>query len=207
MTEFNISPIEFLNIIHKLKALPRQGWISKVPKADIESISDHAFGVSFLAVTLLPLENQMRTPETRLNHVRCLEKAILHDVGEGLYFDIDLTLKNLLGAKKAIEIKGELDEASELEIQNSFYQFQQRFDIRNEIKLNFYSSKGSMSEEDHFVKFLDLLELYLQTNYYLTQGLLSEKNASSFLHGTREGLEKYKSRIKICEKLLLALLD
>lgn len=204
MAQFNsdINTIEFFSIINRLKALPRQGWIGKVPKGDIESISDHAYGVAFLAVTLIPIENQLRDPDEKLNNLVCLERAVLHDIGESLYFDIDNTLKLLLGTKKASEIKIKLDEKSESAIQHSYDDFQQRLGVNNRIKLNFYTSEGHLSEEDHFVKFLDLFELYLQTKHFLSRGLITTKDSASFLQGTKEGMEKYKSKIKICKKLL-----
>ena len=98
----------FYNILHKIKQLPRQGWIGKVTSSDIESVADHSFGVSFLALIMISFENNLRNHENQLDKLSILEKAILHDIGESLYFDTDKTLSHLLGISKANQIKTEL---------------------------------------------------------------------------------------------------
>lgn len=71
--------IELLHTIGKLKELKRAGWVlRKVP--DSESVADHSFRTSLMALLL--------ADTLKLNKNKCVQMALIHDIGESLVGDI-----------------------------------------------------------------------------------------------------------------------
>lgn len=64
---------EFLRIVGRLKKLPRTGWIEARIR-DPESVADHSFRTTILAMVLSDLEG--------LNTEKVIRMALLHDVAE-----------------------------------------------------------------------------------------------------------------------------
>ena len=62
----------------KLKETPRAGWINSGLK-NVESVAAHSWGVSYLALILMPEE---------MDKERILSMAIFHDLGEAIIGDI-----------------------------------------------------------------------------------------------------------------------
>ena len=62
----------------KLKEISRAGWINSGLK-NVESVAAHSWGVSYLALILMPEE---------LDKERILSMAIFHDLGEAIIGDI-----------------------------------------------------------------------------------------------------------------------
>jgi len=65
-----------------LKGLYRQGWLKRgVPEGRAESVADHSFGTALLAVLLA--DTLRIDPEfTGLDRQRCIEMALVHELGE-----------------------------------------------------------------------------------------------------------------------------
>ncbi|WP_304223603.1 HD domain-containing protein [Gracilinema caldarium] len=74
--------------IMDLKGLFRQGWLKRgVSEARAESVADHSFGTALLALLLADRLGQ--TEEfAGLDRLRCLEMALVHELGEVYAGDI-----------------------------------------------------------------------------------------------------------------------
>lgn len=84
ITNKNINPLIqlYLNFNH-LKELYRQGWLLKGVKTEkCESVADHLFGVTFLALIL----SEEYFP--KVDKLKLLEMALIHEVGEIFIGDI-----------------------------------------------------------------------------------------------------------------------
>ncbi len=101
--------LDFLLNITKMKTLPRTGWISHgVSLHDVESVADHTFSSCAISMLLTDLE---RKRGVRVNIVRVLRMAILHDLSESLTFDISKAYLDYLG-RRGEAIKAELERAA-----------------------------------------------------------------------------------------------
>ena len=74
----------FFHPVYRLKELFRQGWIGKVPSSEIESVADHSYAVSLIALVLVPIENELRNKSSvqlnLLNKLEVIEKCLVHDL-------------------------------------------------------------------------------------------------------------------------------
>jgi hypothetical protein len=68
----------FLQIIYRLKATKRTGWLNYGVQ-DAESISDHMYRMGIIT---------MLTSDSSLNRDRCTKLALVHDMAEALVGDI-----------------------------------------------------------------------------------------------------------------------
>lgn len=86
--------------------IPRSGWISHgIGLQDVESVADHAFSTSTIAMLLADMEARNGA---RLDVERVLRMALLHDLAEALTFDISRSYLEYLGtAGEAIKRKVE----------------------------------------------------------------------------------------------------
>jgi len=101
--------MDFVSSLIKLKNVPRSGWISHgVAFRDVESVADHSFAASALAMLLADSEVQSGR---RVNVERVLRLALLHDLAETLTFDISKLYLEYLGTKGEV-MKRELEEAA-----------------------------------------------------------------------------------------------
>ena len=92
-----------------MKAIPRTGWISHgVRLQDVESVADHTFSTSTLAMLLADLECE---EGRRVDVERVLRMALLHDLAEALTFDISKTYLEYLG-KNGEAIKRKVEQAA-----------------------------------------------------------------------------------------------
>ncbi len=186
--------LDFFNPIYRLKELFRQGWIGKVPSSEIESVAEHSFAVASLALVLVPIENELRKkskkPMRMLDKASIVEKALIHDLPESQYLDLDKSFNSLLSPEEYLNFKTLLDTKAETKIQENFNSFSEAiFSLKKE---NILPSMNSYdTEEDKFVKLLDVIELYFQTSQYLSKKFISEEFADPFLDSTRTKIESF----------------
>lgn len=81
---------EFLRIVGRLKKLPRTGWVEARIR-DPESVADHSFRTSILAMVLSDLEG--------LNTEKVIRMALLHDVAEAETGDLTPEAKAGMGGE------------------------------------------------------------------------------------------------------------
>ncbi|MGD2103769.1 MAG: HD family hydrolase [Anaerolineae bacterium] len=75
------SALAFLLRVNQLKLVPRTGWFMR-GIADAESVSDHSFGVAFIALILAQIA------EEPVDTTKLLTMALLHDLPEVVLGDI-----------------------------------------------------------------------------------------------------------------------
>ena len=101
--------LDFVSSLSRIKMIPRSGWISHgVSLQDVESVADHSFSTTVLAMLLADLE---AANGRKVNIERVLRLALLHDLPETLTFDISKTYLEYLG-RRGQSIKSELEQAA-----------------------------------------------------------------------------------------------
>jgi len=85
----------FISDVGMLKMIPRTGWISrKIGLQDVESVADHTYSASTLAMLLADMEASRGHP---VDVEKVLRMALLHDLAEALTFDISKAYLEYLG--------------------------------------------------------------------------------------------------------------
>jgi putative hydrolase of HD superfamily len=88
---------DFIANLTRMKSIPRSGWIGhSVSLQDVESVADHTFSTCALSMLLADLEMD-RGLGVNVEHV--MRMAVLHDLAEGLTFDISKEYLEYLGTK------------------------------------------------------------------------------------------------------------
>ena len=71
---------EFFKITTNLKKIPRKGWTTKLGISSPESVADHTFSMSTIAMVLADLQ--------KLNTEKVLKMSLLHDIAESITGDL-----------------------------------------------------------------------------------------------------------------------
>ena len=137
---------DFFFQIAGLKNLPRTGWKVKLNVENSESVAEHSYMMSVMAMVLSDIKE--------LNTEKILKMSILHDWAESKIGDF---MPNEISREK----KTELEEYAMSEILD---------DLPSKIKNDYYDIwndyKDSSSKEAKFVHELDRLEMALQGKIY-----------------------------------------
>lgn len=82
-SKFNItSYLELYRLIHKLKHLPRQGWVNNhVPK--VEMVASHMYRMTLMAMTA-----PISMIGDGIDVMHCMKMCLVHDLGESIVGDI-----------------------------------------------------------------------------------------------------------------------
>lgn len=72
------SIVEFARLCGLVKHVKRAGWLMYLQKEDVESVADHSCRMAMLTMALRG---------KGVDQGKCLEMALIHDVGEGLVGD------------------------------------------------------------------------------------------------------------------------
>lgn len=80
---------EFLQVVGKLKAARRSGWVSQVDIEEPESVADHSFRCAIIAMCICNL--------TDVDVERLVPMLLLHDIQEAVTGDFDSLKKKELG--------------------------------------------------------------------------------------------------------------
>lgn len=137
---------DFFFQIAGLKNIPRTGWKMKLNLQDSESVAEHSYMMSVMAMVMADLKN--------LNTEKILKMTILHDWAESKIGDF-------MPDEITIEKKTELEEYAMTELLDELPPTMKDnyFDIWNDYKEN-------LSNEARFVHELDKLEMALQGKIY-----------------------------------------
>ena len=137
---------DFFFQIAGLKNLPRAGWKVKLNMKDSESVAEHSYMMSVMAMVL--------SDTKELNTEKILKMSILHDWAESKIGDF-------MPDEITNEKKTELEEYAMTEILD---------DLPTKIKNDYYGIwndyKDNLSSESRFVHELDKLEMALQGKIY-----------------------------------------
>src|SRR3972149_6492956 len=82
--------VEFLQIVSQLKKAKRSGWISQVGVKDPESVADHSFMCTVLAMCIGDIND--------FNVQKIMRMALLHDIHESIIGDYDQYAKEKIGS-------------------------------------------------------------------------------------------------------------
>ena len=137
---------EFFYQIVNLKTTQRSGWQSKLNLSDSESVAEHTYMMSVMAMVLSDIKN--------LNTEKIIKMSLLHDwaeskIGDFMPDEVTNEEKSMLEDKAMADILSILPNKIQNDYQNIW---------------NDYSSNISL--ESKFVHQLDKLEMILQAKIY-----------------------------------------
>jgi len=150
----------FFHSILQLKSLKRAGWVSKVRIENGESVADHTFSMSALAMLLSDMLG--------LDTQRAMKMAVLHDLAESIvgdYMPGDIADKQKI-AKEKKAMKSILAGLPK--------------NIRTEYEKIWHEYLQDRTAVSKFVHRIDKLEMALQAAQYEKQGYDSELLAPFF---------------------------
>lgn len=82
--------IELMSLVERLKLTRRTGWLRHgVPVAEAESIADHMYRMSLIAMLQLPDAVQLLSGDSvKVDRQRCVKMALVHDMAECIVGDL-----------------------------------------------------------------------------------------------------------------------
>lgn len=177
----NNSLMQMLTQVGKLKTLPRTGW-GMVGIKDAESVSDHSFRVSFMAMLI--------AQEYDCDQLKLIKMALVHDVGESIAGDDVLNIGTQQVASK--EDKHAKEKAAMQEI------FGANFSEYYKLWAEFEAQE---TREAIILKQIDKLEMMLQALEYERAGYPADELDEFWEYGDGwfEGkeLEKMYKELKV----------
>lgn len=147
--------IYFFNFVIGLKKVRRSGWIFKAGIGSSESVADHSFSLSVMAMVFSDLQG--------LNTERAIKMAIIHDLAESITGDImpdeiSHRAKEILENKAMASILKKLPKS-----------------LRSEYSQIWDEYVTQRSHLSKLVHRLDKLEMILQAREYKSDGYSTEK--------------------------------
>ncbi len=155
--------LDFMSSLGRVKMIPRSGWISHgVSLQDVESVADHSFSTTVLAMLLADLEV---ANGRSVNVERVLRLALLHDLPETLTFDISKSYLEYLGVRGEA-IKSELEQAALKHLVKGI----EKEEIRKRYTLLQSEFNAGQTIESRIVHAADRLDILLQIVEYRRRG-------------------------------------
>lgn len=149
-TQEGSNPNEFFNAVLKLKTVKRQGWANKLSMKSPESVADHCYATTAIAMLL--------SDQLGLDTLRVIKMSLLHDLAESLTGDI--TPESMSKAEKR-----KLEDAATKKILKNL-----NASLRREyLKIWKEYCEGS-TKESVFMHQIDKLEMALQAREYRKRG-------------------------------------
>ena len=172
--------LDFLKDTSNLKNIPRQGWIDKLSITNPESVADHSYSMSIMAMIISDLENY--------DSEKILKMVLLHDLAESKIGDFT---------------PGQISKDEKEKIENqAFHEIIEK--LPNSIKLQYVEIwkeyQNQISVESQFVHQIDRLEMTLQAKMYEKSGS-SKDNIATFLETAKSDITHPKLK-KILNQIL-----
>jgi len=150
----------FFQKVLVLKTIPRQGWKKKLQINYPESVADHSYSVSIMAMILSDLEE--------LNTEKIIKMALIHDLAESIIGDIipnnitsdEKIFKENQAMKQILKNLPDKIAGSYLEIWNDY--------------------QNNSSQESNLLHDIDKLEMAFQAKFYQKNGITKEKLLTFF---------------------------
>lgn len=159
--------LDFVSSLSRVKMIPRSGWISHgVSLQDVESVADHSFSTTVIAMMLTDLEV---ANGRRVNVERVLRLALLHDLPETLTFDISKSYLEYLGIRGEA-IKSELEQAALKHLIKGI----KKEEIRKRYSRLQLEFNAEQTIESRIVHAADRLDILLQIVEYRRRGYPKE---------------------------------
>ena len=151
---------DFFQKVLILKTIPRQGWKEKLQINYPESVADHSYSVSIMAMILSDLEE--------LNTEKIIKMALIHDLAESIIGDIipnnitsdEKIFKENQAMKQILKNLPDKIAGSYLEIWNDY--------------------QNNSSQESNLLHDIDKLEMAFQAKFYQKNGITKEKLLTFF---------------------------
>ncbi len=158
--------LEFFNTVANLKTIPRQGWIDKLELENPESVSDHTYSMTMMALIFSEIK--------KLDALKVLKMSLIHDLAESHTGDLTPT-----EISKDEKIKLEKKTMEKI-LQN--LPEEQRYQL-SEIWREFLEQK---TPESIMVHEIDKLEMALQAIIYKNKG---NQTVQSFLQSAEKEIK------------------
>lgn len=176
--------VEFADLIEKLKKVKRAGWVQKLQTDNVESVADHTFGTTFLAMVLSDLK--------RKNVEKIVRMALLHDLEEAIIGDLSPHDKAKISKKDLKKIKAQ----GKKKLIDSFPK-----KLRQKYAKILKEHDDYVTKESKLLNEIDNLEMIFQALNYEKEGFDKEK-LNEFWNWIPEVVKpKDKDVIKIFELL------
>lgn len=147
--------VDFFNIIINLKNIQRKGWINKIGIKHSESVADHSYSMTLMAMIISELQG--------LNTNKIVKMSLLHDLAESKIGDFT---PEEISKEKKLEIEN--NEMNKL-LEKLPDKLEKNYkEIWNEFIL-------AKSDEAIFVHEIDKLEMVFQAKHYINDGFSKEK--------------------------------
>ena len=171
---------EFFKIAANLKKIPRKGWKTKLGIEYPESVADHTFSMTVIAMVLADLQ--------KLDTHKVLKMSLLHDIAESIIGDFtpDDIQKN---------DKNKIENETIKKILNNL-----PADLENEYTSIWNEYVENSTKEAILVHEVDKLEMVIQATEYMNDGIKKEKLEQFFNSAKSQINSKYVK--ELLDKLL-----
>ena len=178
------------NSILMMKRLKRQGWFrAAVSISDIESLADHSFGAAIIALVLATYEVNHGT-HPHLNIERAALLALIHDLPESQYLDLDITIKQLLGSERYHSIKKDLDTTASKQLTEAFHKT-----TNSDLLQRLLEELQELSTPEAQLAYCaDKTDLLLQSHSYFINNRLNRKQYHNFVNSALQHLQAYSNK-------------
>ena len=157
---------DFFNIVEELKKIPRKGWKEKLGLKNPESVADHSYLTTIMAMIISDLNG--------LDTQKILKMSLLHNLPESITGDL---------------MPEEISKNDKAELEN-----QTMFDIFLKLPQNladnyskiWHEYQEAKSKEAKLVHEVDRLEMALQARKYLSEGIPQDKLETFFSSARRD---------------------
>jgi putative hydrolase of HD superfamily len=159
-TRENISLDEFFKIILKLKTISRQGWKDKLGLKNPESVADHCYSMTAMAMVLSDIKN--------LDTNKVIKMSLLHDLAETITGDLtpDNVTKSAKDNLENLAMKNILETLSE-PLKSQYWKLWDEY-------------QKNTTSESQLLHQVDKLEMALQAAEYEKLGFTKSKLSSFF---------------------------
>ena len=159
---------EFFETASNLKNIPRQGWVNKLKINSPESVAEHCYSTTLMAMVVSDLQ--------KLDTKKVMKMSMLHDLAESVTGDltpdsISKKDKNELEEKTMQKILINLPESLSQDYSSIWKEYQDK-----------------QTKESLLVHEIDKLEMALQAKMYSKQGFSKEK-LQSFFDTANQGIQ------------------
>jgi len=171
---------DFFKIVIDLKGIQRKGWKNKLALQNVESVADHSYSMTIMAMILSDLHG--------LDTKKIMKMSLLHDLVEAVIGDF--TPDEIIKTKKQELENNEMKKILSMLPNNLNKEYNE---LWNEFQKN--ESKESM-----FVHELDKFEMVYQAKKYLDDGISREK-IQSFIDTANKEIKNVKLRELVSDLL------
>ena len=189
---------DFISRLSRLKLIPRTGWISHdISLEDVESVAEHSYSTSTIAMLLADMET---SSGRQVDVERVLRMALLHDLAEGLTFDISKAYLQYLGRSGAA-IKRRVEQAA---WSHTIQSLRSR-----SLRIKYAELQSEFDAEETFesqiVHAADKLDILFQTIAYRRKGY-PRRMLADLWKSTNHSLSWYKvPSVKVLRKIAVQL--